>query len=66
MEEIEFYCKKCKCSMHMSYTTCGNNDTPVLTGIRMKCHRCKKVSVLKNFTEGRIIAEADSKEKFYI
>lgn len=47
MKKINLYCKKCKCSMRVSYTLSGNLEQPVLSGITMKCHRCKRVMALK-------------------
>ena len=66
MQEINFYCKKCKCSMHMSYIPVGKPETPVMNGIVMKCTRCKKASTFKNFKEGRITASVDKDNKFYL
>ena len=65
MQQIDFYCMKCKCSMKISYMPTGKPDTPVLNGIFMKCHRCKKVMTLKNYTEGQVVAQADSKGRIY-
>ena len=59
MLQIDFYCKKCKCSMKISYETTGNPEMPVLNGIKMKCHTCKKVMTLKDFTEGVVVDRAD-------
>ena len=66
MKKINLYCKKCKCSMRVSYTLSGNLEQPVLSGITMKCHRCKRVMALKNYTEGKMIARADASEKLCI
>ena len=33
MQEIEFYCKKCRKSMKMSYTLTGDKDAPAMNGI---------------------------------
>lgn len=38
MQQIDFYCKKCKKSMKMSYIPTGNIDAPVLSGMILKCH----------------------------
>lgn len=66
MQEIDFYCKKCRCSMHMSYIPIGEPTVSVMNGIALKCTRCKKASILKKFTEGRITAGADKDNKFYL
>ena len=66
MKKINLYCKKCKCSMRVNYAVTGNLEQPVLTGITMKCHRCKRVMALKNFTEGKMIARTDESGKLFI
>ena len=66
MKKINLYCKKSKCSMRVSYTLSGNLEQPVLSGITMKCHRCKRVMALKNYTEGKMIDRADDSEKLFI
>ena len=66
MSQIDFYCKKCKCSMKISYEPTGKPDTPVLNGIIMKCHTCKKVVTMKNVTEGMVIARADRQGRVYL
>ena len=54
MQQIDFYCKKCKKSMKMSYMVSGDKDAPILTRITIRCHtnKCTRVVMLKNFTEG--------------
>ena len=61
MQQVDLYCKKCKKSMKMSYMVSGEKDAPVLTGITIRCHtnKCTRVVMLKNFTEGCLIAQAD-------
>lgn len=66
MKKISLYCKKCKCSMRVSYTLSGNLEQPVLPGITMKCHRCKRVMALKNCTEGKMLAHTDNSDKLFI
>ena len=66
MQEIKFFCRKCKCSMHMSMYATGKSDAIVMNGMVLKCHRCKKASVMKNFTEGMVIAHADNNNRFYL
>ena len=41
MQQIDFYCKKCKKSMKMSYMVSGDKDAPILTGITIRCHTNK-------------------------
>lgn len=66
MQEIEFYCKKCKKSMKMSYMTTGNHEVPIMVGMTFKCHTCKKVSVMKNYTEGNVVSKVDKDNRFYL
>lgn len=65
-EEIKFHCRKCRKSMGMTYLVTGDADSPVLPNVMMKCHTCKKVSTLKKFTEGMVVAKADKESKFYL
>ena len=65
MQQIDLYCRKCKCSMKISYYPSGDPKTPVLAGIAMKCHRCRRVITLKNYTESRVIAQADASGRLF-
>lgn len=65
MKQIDFYCRKCKCSMRVSYTLSGDPDALVLKGITMKCHTCNKVVTQKKITEGQVVAHADSQGRLY-
>ena len=51
LKVIDFYCKKCKKSMKVSYIVTGNRNYPVLPRVMMKCHHCGRVMTLKNFKE---------------
>ncbi len=66
MQEIRFHCKKCRKSMGMTYLVSGDVDSPVLPNVIMKCHTCKKVSTLKKYTEGMVVANVDKESKFYL
>lgn len=68
MQQIDFYCKKCKKSMKMSYMVSGDKDAPVLKGMTIRRHtnKCTRVLMLKNFTEGRLIENADANGKCYL
>ena len=68
MQQIDFYCKKCKKSMKMSYMVSGDKDAPVLKGMTISCHtnKCTRVVMLKKFTEEQIIAKADAHGKCYL
>ena len=54
LKVIDFYCKKCKKSMKVSYMVTGNRNYPVLPRVMMKCHHCGRVMTLKNFKEGEL------------
>lgn len=68
MQEIDFYCSKCKKSMRMSYSLSGNDDAPALNGMTIKCHtnKCTRVVQLMNFTEKQIRMKADAFGKYYL
>lgn len=68
MQEIEFYCRKCRKTMKMSYALTGDKTTPVLTGMTIRCHtnKCTRVVMLKKYTEGQIIAQADAQGRCYL
>ena len=68
MQEINFFCRKCKKSLKLSYIPCGNNDTQVMNSMIIRCHtnRCTRVVTLKNFTEGRMIEKTDASGKCYL
>ena len=68
MQEVEFYCKKCRKSMKMAYTLTGDKDAPAMNGISIRCHtnKCTRVVTLKNFTEGKIIQRAESTGRCYL
>ena len=52
--------------MSMTYLVSGDIDNPVLPNVMMKCHTCKKVSTLKKFTEGMVVAKVDNESNFYL
>ena len=68
MQEIEFFCRKCKKSMKMTYSLCGENSAPVMHGIMIRCHtrKCTRVVTLRNFTEGQIKTRTDALGKCYL
>lgn len=55
MQEITFYCKKCKKSLKITYRLTGNDDAPVLPNINIVCHHCKRVMYLKKYTEKMLV-----------
>ena len=75
LKVIDFYCKKCKKSMKVSYMVtgnrnvieirckkcnklmmeyfvCGDDSAVALQNIGIKCDRCKRVMILKKYSEG--------------
>lgn len=68
MQQIDFYCRKCKKSMKMAYVLTGNASAPVMPGMIIRCHthKCTRVASLRNYTEGKVITQIDAFGKFYI
>ena len=68
LQAIDFYCKKCKKSMQISYALTGDDNAPAMNGITIKCHthKCTRVVTLKNFTEGQIKERTDALGKCYL
>ena len=64
MQQIELHCKECN-QRFFDYMVTGNNETIVLQGISLKCTRCKRVLVLKKYTEG-ILMKHSKNAKFCI
>jgi hypothetical protein len=65
MHEINFYCKNCKRSLHITYQVTGNGDALVLPNVLIKCTHCKRVICLKKYTEKQILERAVG-DKVYI
>ena len=68
MQAIDFYCKKCRKSMRISYALTGDDNASAMNGIIIKCHthKCTRVVTLKNFTEGQIKERTDALGKCYL
>ena len=68
LQAIDFYCKKCKKSMRISYALTGDDNAPAMNGIIIKCHthKCTRVVTLKSFTEGQILERTDALGKCYL
>ncbi|SHJ23328.1 hypothetical protein SAMN02745725_02062 [Pseudobutyrivibrio xylanivorans DSM 14809] len=68
MQKVDFYCKKCKKYMSISYIPIGDKEHLVLPGVIMKCHtnKCKRVVTLKNCSEERIIVRTEKNGKCYL
>lgn len=65
MQEITFYCKRCKKSTGITYRITGNDTAPVLANIDIKCFHCKRVMYLKKYTE-KMLVENSVGGRFYI
>ena len=63
LKVIDFYCKKCKKSMKVSYMVTGNRNYPVLPRVMMKCHHCGRVMTLKNFKEGELGSQGEERSQ---
>ena len=48
---IEIRCKKCN-KLMMEYFVCGDDSAVGLQNIGIKCDRCKRVRILKKYSEG--------------
>ena len=48
---IEIRCKKCN-KLMMEYFMSGDDSAVVLQNIGIKCDRCKRVMILKKYSEG--------------
>lgn len=66
MQEIRLHCKKCRKNMGIIYPVTGNPEEVVLPNIILKCQTCKKVSILKKFTEGQVAANVDNEDRVFI
>ena len=64
MQQIEVQWKECN-QRFFDYMVTGNNETIVLQGISLKCARCKRVLVLKKYTEG-ILLKHSKNAKFCV
>ena len=53
-ETIEFYCRKCRKSLKISYVVTGEMQAPVLPNVQIKCHHCTRVMIMKNYTEEQL------------
>lgn len=65
---INFYCKKCKKNLGISYTPCGNAQATVFAGVTIKCNtnKCTRTLVFKKVTEEKILENVDKDNKFYV
>ena len=47
MQAIDFYCKKCRKSMRISYALTGDRTAPAMNGIMIKCHGPPSAVIVK-------------------
>ena len=68
MQEINFFCRKCRKTLKMKYRLCGDDKAQVMSGIMIGCHtrKCIRVVTLNNFTEGQIKERTDSCGRCYL
>ena len=68
LQAIDFYFKKCRKSMRISYALTGDRMAPAINGIMIKCHthKCTRVVTIRNFTEGQIVERTDALGKCYL
>lgn len=52
---VQLHCRECGARM-MDYTLIYEDERIVLQGLTIKCSRCKRVMMLKKYTEGMIRA----------
>lgn len=59
MQQIELHCKACNMRF-FDYIVTGDDNTIALQGISLKCSRCKRVLILKKYTEGILKSRAEN------
>ncbi len=62
---VDFYCKRCRKSLHISYELTGDPLSPVLSNITLKCRCCTRTMVLKKFMEQHILKHMKD-DKYYL
>ena len=67
MQEIQFYCRRCKKSLRISYILTGDDNAPILPNVQIICNQktCRRVMYLKNYTEKQLI-ENSVDGRYYI
>jgi uncharacterized CHY-type Zn-finger protein len=59
MEVVQLHCKQCNQRL-MDYMVAGDKNTVVMQGIVIKCVRCKRVLIMKKYTEGMLLQYAQN------
>ena len=62
---IEIRCKKCN-KLMMEYFVCGDDSAVALQNIGIKCDRCKRVMILKKYSEGMIFSNCQDCFQFML
>lgn len=65
MQEITFFCKRCKKSLRIKYKVSGDDFAPVLPNVEVACRHCTRVMYLKKYTEAKLV-ENSVGGKFYM
>ena len=65
MQEITFFCRRCKKSLRIRYKISGENLAPVLPNVEVACRHCTRVMYLKKYTESKLV-ENSVDGKFYM
>ena len=63
--KIVFYCSKCRSSMRLSYRLTGTPEREVLPGVVLKCGKCKRVIIIKDFTEKEAVTVSGKNGKVF-
>ena len=63
--EIKFYCYKCRSYTRLSYRLTGTPEREVLPGAVLKCGKCKRVIIIKDFTEKEAVTVSDKNGKVF-
>lgn len=68
LKTISFYCKKCGKSLKMEYALTGDDKAPLLSNMIIRCNtrKCTRVMIPKNFTEGKLLENADSQGRYFL
>jgi len=65
MQQIDLYCRKCRCKTDFSNQLTGNPEFQLLFKAIVKCHTCRRVLKIPKLLEGEAVAQADSSGRVY-
>ncbi|SFL29010.1 hypothetical protein SAMN05216390_11731 [Lachnospiraceae bacterium KH1T2] len=63
--KVDFYCQRCRKSLHLTYGLTGKMDSPVMPNITMKCPHCTRALEFKDIKERHLLGCRKS-NKYYI